>query len=718
MFGKKMLKCEEEGEIIMIEKDVIKANVKEHIEDAKVKFMSKMSSKVALIVLGAVLIPIIALIAVSVTRTVSTMESTYMSYAQNLAEEAVSGIDFAVDFGEGVYGGYAMDLAENAAATVDIISKYQMNMNAALYGTAVGDIKINGISSSYTYIVDPKGIMLYHPTADKIGNLVENAAVKSIVSDLEAGKKVEPGHIIYNYKGADKLAGFAFTKTGDIVVVTADYDEFMSIDYDTLIGTIEITGVEGSYAYMVSPDGTMLYHKSIEKIGQPVENAAVKGIVANLEAGRKVEPGAVVYDYKGSNKLAGYALTAKGNIVVVTADYDKFIAPVNSLRNGLVVMGVIMTIVFALVGILIVSTMLKSLEKLVPTIRKTAALDFTNDETVEKYSKRGDEIGVIAREIAIMRESLSDIVFKLESTSNNINTNMEDLRAISANVNNMCTMNSDTTEQLAAGMEETSASTTSITGHIGNMQVDSRQIEETTIEGNRMSVEVKERATELRKATEQASKTTINIYNSVKDKSEKAIEASSAVKKINELTDTVMSISSQTGLLALNASIEAARAGEAGRGFSVVASEIGKLADQTSSAVTDINNIVSEVNVAVGSMTDCLRETINFLETNVLDDYRNFESVSVKYQDDADHFKDCMDDIKTGITKLNQTLDIVLSSINEINVTMGEAAEGVSDIAGKTIDMVGETGNTADKVDECKQCVADLNDIIAQFTIK
>ena len=72
-------------------------------------------------------------------------------------------------------------------------------------------------------------------------------------------------------------------------------------------------------------------------------------------------------------------------------------------------------------------------------------------------------------------------------------------------------------------------------------------------------------------------------------------ETSEAVNKISEMVTFITDIASQTNLLSLNASIEAARAGESGRSFSVVASEIGKLAQESSSSAENIRNIVSTI---------------------------------------------------------------------------------------------------------------------------
>ena len=684
-------------------------------KSGKLNFMQKMSTKIAIMFILALFISGVSITVVSISNVVRSMEATYRAYALNLAQEAVSGIDFATELGERTYGSYAQNLAEEGVNSLNLVMKYEgtEDLDVDTLTKAIGKMDINGVEGSYAYLVSPTGEMLYHPTTDKIGKKVENAAVSGIVERLSKGEKVENGYCIYEYKGANKLAGYAFTSNGNILVVTADYETFMHIDYDTLVGEIEISGVEGSYAYMVSPDGTMLYHKNPEKIGLPVENAAVKGIVEKLEAGETVEPGAVVYEYKGSDKLAGYAFTGKGDIIVVTADYEKFIKPALQLRNKLIFISVTLLIIFGVFGTAVVATMLRGLGKLVPSIASTASLDLRHNEKNEALCKRSDEVGVIAREIKGMQESLSEII---SNATGSIDSNVDELLNLSNGVNGKCEENFHTTETLAASMEETSASTIVISENINEMQQQSKTIEETTIKGADMSMEVMDRATKLHAATDTATQNTMNIYQSVKQKSDVAIEAAAAVDKINELTNTVMDISSQTSLLALNASIEAARAGDAGRGFAVVASEISHLAEQTSGTVTNIKNIVAEVNVAVDNMTECLRESIDFLETTVIADYDNFAKISIQYQNDADNFKDTMDSIKGGVITLNENLAAVMNSIGEISNTMSEAATGISDITGKTSEMVYEAGETTNKSGDCKNHVDNLNNMVNRFT--
>ena len=487
-----------------------------------------------------------------------------------------------------------------------------------------------------------------------------------------------------------------------------------------VLGDIELTGVEGSYAYFVSADGMMVYHSSADKIGNPVENAAVKGLTNRLAAGEKpsaIGDGSVVYEYKGSDKFAGYAFTNGGNIVVVTGDYDLVMAPMRALRILLTVTATILLIVTIVAFYIIISTMLKPVGTLVEIIDDTARFDLRHNPKSNDVCKRKDEFGLIGNSVREMRNSLRDIVSKIEANSDEIETNVNDLNETANVVNTMCTDNSATTEQLAASMQECSASSESINNDIMGIQNSAHQIEMQANDGSTVSDEIMERATNLKRTTEKASRTTKEKYSDVKVMADAAIENSKAAEKINELTNTIMAISSQTSLLALNASIEAARAGEAGRGFAVVATEIGNLAGQTSSAVSNINGIVDEVNSAISQMQTCLTEMGEFIENTVLKDYENFSKVGDQYQDDADIFKDSMSSIKNSVDELTEIIGDIVGAIGSINTAIGESANGVSDIAGKTTDIVQGMSDTEIMVTQCHDCVDRLEEVIKKFVL-
>ena len=195
-------------------------------------------------------------------------------------------------------------------------------------------------------------------------------------------------------------------------------------------------------------------------------------------------------------------------------------------------------------------------------------------------------------------------------------------------------------------------------------------------------------------------------------------ELMNEMSKITSILEEINAIAAQTNLLSLNASIEAARAGEHGKGFAVVATEIGSLADQTSKAIADIEDIVKEVNNAVSNMSNCLEETTGFLENTVTADYKEFEQVGVQYQDDADAFKSNMNQVKDSMLQLSDLIESIAQALSGINDTVGEAAVGVSDIASKTSGMVEKTGATHDMVSECYSCADELREIVGKFVLR
>lgn len=484
-----------------------------------------------------------------------------------------------------------------------------------------------------------------------------------------------------------------------------------------ILADAKLEGVDSSYSYLVARDSTMLYHPTPEKIGQPVENDAVKQILAEMDKGVVPEPSVITYKFKGVLKYAAFMVLDNQCILVMTADENDILRGVTEIRQWLIGGGVGLIILGMMLSLAVVGHMLKALGQITDIINDTSKFNFTKNQTDIKIIKKRDELGLMGRAIRDMRTNLSTMVGDIDGVSEQITNNVNEVKAISAEINNKCTDNSATTQQLAAGMEETAATTETINSNIVHMKQEAEQIKDLATEGEHLATEVKTRAEDMKAATAEATERTTRMYQNISEKTEQAIEGSKAVDKINELTSAIMAISSQTSLLALNASIEAARAGEAGRGFAVVATEIGSLASQTSETVGSINSIVADVNRVVSMLAESLRDTVEFLDKVVLKDYENFAGVGEHYYNDSERYSLGMSTIEESVLKLTDTIAEIADALYSINSTVNESTVGVTDIADKTTNVVEQTVQNNGLVEDCIETVDKLNQITAMFQI-
>lgn len=158
----------------------------------------------------------------------------------------------------GVCENYLSDISQTNRDSLDSIlhSKGEEKVSAEEIAKMVGNVKLKGMDTSYAYVVDKTGMVLYHPNAEKIKKQVENEVVRSVVAEIEAGKEPQDDIVSYTYDGIAKYAAYALTDEHWIVVLTVDCEEVLAPLYDIYKGCsillVVIVLVMGPIVYILS----------------------------------------------------------------------------------------------------------------------------------------------------------------------------------------------------------------------------------------------------------------------------------------------------------------------------------------------------------------------------------------------------------------------------------------------------------------------------------
>lgn len=361
-----------------------------------------------------------------------------------------------------------------------------------------------------------------------------------------------------------------------------------------LAGSTGIKGVSSSYAYVVGSDGTMLYHPTESKIGQPVENAVVSGVVQEIQAGKKnITPEVVDYEFNGVIKYAAYYVSDDASfILVISADEDEIMQPITNITQISIMTAVLIIIVCSIIGYILTGIMISPVIKITNIINKMADMDFTENIIQIQLNKRKDETGEMSRAINMLHDKLASIASSLKDQSESIFLATD---ALNVNVSETVTAIEQVEKavtEIADGASVQANETQKANENvilIGNMVKDTTDEVENLLANATEMKNSSDEASTILMQLEQINNQTKEAINTIYDQTNTTNESA---MKIKEATTLITSIAEETHLLSLNASIEAARAGEKGRGFAVVASQIQKLAEQSNESSCMIEDII------------------------------------------------------------------------------------------------------------------------------
>lgn len=485
----------------------------------------------------------------------------------------------------------------------------------------------------------------------------------------------------------------------------------MDIDFsvvEDIVNSIEV--YNSGYAYLTNSSDDLLVHR---KYSTGTALSDVDPAAAALLG----DPGKADTVDTSASMINLYTTLHNGMKMALTVPRSELFSDTQNMS-----VRIILAIVVALVIVIVVASIAggrvaKPIRQVTKIVQNTADFNFVSTAGGDKLCSLKDETGDMARAVRGMRNELRNIVNLISTSSDTLNNNIDNLLQSSERVNSMTENNSAVIEELSAAMMQTTDGTDRIRETIIQLQQSAQAIRSLSQDSQKLSRDLMKDAENLSNNAVEATNQTQSMYDRVKKDTEIAIEHSKAVEKISQLTDAISGISEQTNLLALNASIEAARAGEAGRGFSVVATEISALAGQTNHTVENINSMVNEVYTSVSDMTKCLNTLMNFITEKILPDYDNFESTAQKYLQDTSVMDNGMNQVNESIRELVGALDEISGTVTGINDMVRESSQGIQRIAEETSDMAEETGSNSQLATESKDTVQELFSIVGQFKL-
>ncbi|MDE6619005.1 MAG: methyl-accepting chemotaxis protein [Lachnospiraceae bacterium] len=329
----------------------------------------------------------------------------------------------------------------------------------------------------------------------------------------------------------------------------------------------------------------------------------------------------------------------------------------------------------------------------------------------------GDEMELIA-------ENVNELLQFIRRIMLNISENAEHLKESSCKVSDRLSSTesevadvSSVMEEMSAAMEESSASLDQINESIRQIFESIECMYEEAESGRVSSDRIMRIASEIyHKAVKEKQDAMLRVADMASSVQQK-VEKSKDVEEIRELTRNIISITEETNLLALNASIEAARAGEAGRGFSVVADEIGKLAANSAASATEIQRVTTEVIRAVDELAAEAKEMIAFMNMTTMGGYEKLLETSESYQSNVGDMNERLQHFAVESEQLKQSMDVIRNTLEDVKTAVGESALGVASVTETAVRLTGNVSDIGKEAEFNLEIVGRLNGEVGKFKL-
>lgn len=477
--------------------------------------------------------------------------------------------------------------------------------------------------------------------------------------------------------------------------IIADNGEVIGVITQTIIASLvaediqgsRILGTENTFPLLLDQNAVILAHRDKELVGQEYEDKGVNETAK--QSGDETRGQIHGFNYTGMDtgleRVFIYTTIDRADwTLAITLDNGEILQPVNRIRNAGIGALILVIAISGIVVLLISRSISEPIKFITGLMKELSELNLKEKAQDNKLLKNKSELGIMTKATFTVTDTFREIILQLVRYSEQINDSASDMKEHSKKVANESSSTAVVVEELSASMQEINASTEEVSSTVDSINENIKVISDYLAKGSTVALSIAEKAQAIKETTKAESEEVLKSYHIVKDNMESAIRKADIIAQINILVDSIKVITEQTNLLALNASIEAARAGEMGRGFGVVAHEIGNLAKQSATAVKEIQQVIEKVLQATKEMKENAQVSLAFMEEQIDHNVKSVTDNAEQYIQDAKEVHSMLYELEKKSVELGQYSEVITEAVSGIAIAISENTQGVVSIAEQT----------------------------------
>lgn len=456
---------------------------------------------------------------------------------------------------------------------------------------------------------------------------------------------------------------------------------------------------------MINLDSEMyIFDEDESLIATKIEDGMLQETMTAIRSNTESDHGDIVYkDESGTKYIIAYQYNEEHGWAVISKDSEKNLyAEVYLVMQELGVICVVSCLIIAVLSWLFIHFSTKPLGYVTSALLDLKNLRIRKESRLEKYINCRSEVGQIATALDSLSDSFREIVETLGNCSDSLTQSAGRMSDSSGVLIQCAEENAAATELFTEHTEKVNETVRQVDSEIGEIAEVVSKVETKIRIGNERSTELMKKVEEMR---ESASASLENTNTKIEENHiaiQKAMVNLQSLTQIDEMAKQILDITSQTNLLSLNASIEAARAGEAGRGFTVVAGEIGNLATSSSRTASEIQAICSETRQNIAKVQECFDNIIFFMQNDIRVQFETFVYA-------ANEYNESISQIQEIIQEMKECSDVFVQSVSDIQGQIDSVQSNPAEVNVSTEDMLIKAGQTKQTTEELAE-IARVNE--------